>query len=339
VQNNLEKLRIALDNRNTTWDRLAELEAAGESADASKLAEEREKLSRRETSLEQSRGLVKSEVADATKARDEAEKRLEKARETRTVSFETAEEHRLNATIERGNMLVGHLEQALVAESPEQVKDILAAIQKEASSMPGLFSMDSSRFGDWPGPSVPERIMMLFKEARKPGSKKPILFSGGIMAILALVVFGGITISMLRADPSDANPIGVGEAVVPVMIRSADEATSIEVTLEYDETILTARDVRKGLLGTLGKVVFDVSMPGTISFVLSDKAGIVGSGDLVLIVFKVDHIVPDPADIVVVNASATNKDGSTPTIMFEHGWLETGALVNYAPVLYFEEPA
>lgn len=335
MQNNLEKLRIALDNRNTTRNRLAELETAGERADASKLAEEREKLSRREASLEQTRELVKRELADARKACREAETRLEKARDTRTVSFETAEEHRLNATIERGNMLVGHLEQALLAESPERVRDILSEIQKEASSMPGPFSMDSSRFGDWPGPSVPERIMMLFKEARNPGSKKPILFSGGLMAILALVVLGGVTITMLRADPSDSNPIGMGEAVVPVMINSANEATSIEVTLEYDADILTAREVRKGLMSTLGKIGFDVSLPGTISFVVSDKAGIVGSGDLVLLLFKVDRIVDDPADIVVVSAYATNKDGSEATITYEDGWLKTDALVNYAPVLHF----
>jgi hypothetical protein len=336
VQNSLEKLRIALGSRNHTRDRVAELEAAGESADPSELAEEREKLARRESSLERTRVLVKRDLAEARKARDEAEKRLEKARDTRTVSFETAEEHRLKAAIKRGHLLVGHLEQAIAAESPEEVKGILAAIQEEASNMSGLFSLESTRFGDWPGPSVPERIIMLFKEARKPSSKKPILFSGGLMAVLAVIVLGGATISMLRADHSDANPIGIGEAVVPIMVDTADEVTSIEVTLEYDETILTAREVRKGLLGTLGRIAFDVSMPGTISFVLTDTAGIVGSGDLVLILFKVDHIVAEPTDIVIVSASATNKDGSTATIRSEDGWLETSAMVNYAPVLHFE---
>ena len=296
MRNNLEQLRIALESRKASQRLIAKLEAEGEGADASELAAAREKLAGRESSLEKTRGLVRRDLEEARKARDEAERRLEEARDTRTVNFETAEEHRLNATIRRGQSLVSNLEQALAAESPEEVRDILAAIQEEASRTPGVFSMDSARFGDWPGPSVPERIMMLFKEVRKPGSKKPILFSTLFMTVLAIVVFGGIAISMLRADPSATNPIGMGEAVVPVMIDAARDATSIEVTLEYDETILTAREVRKGLLSTLGKIAFDVSMPGTISFVVSDNAGIVGSGDLVLILFKV-NVIADDMDI------------------------------------------
>ena len=336
MQNNLEKLRIALDNRNTTRGRLAELQAGSEADEDPKVSELDEKLARRETSLEQARALVRHELADVKKARDEAEKRLEKARGSRTVGFETAEEHRLNATIQQGDMLTSHLEQALVAEDPQTVKDILASVQKEASTIPSPFSMESSRFGDWPGPSVPERLMMLFKEARSPGSKKPILISGGIMAILALVILGSVTISMLRSDQTNANPIGVGEAVVPILIDSADEATAIEVTIEYDETVLTAREVRKGLMGTLGKIASDVSMPGTVTFAVTDKAGIVGSGDLVLILFKADHIAPDPVDIVIVSASAVNKNGEEASLRVEHGWLETGALVNYAPTIHFE---
>jgi len=153
VQNNLEKLRIDLDSRNTTRGRIAELESSAESPDTSKMAELEEKLERREASLEKSRGLVRRELADAKKARDDAQKHLEKARENNTFEFETAEEQRLKAAIVRGDMLVDHLQRALAAEEGGTVTDILASIQEEASKIGGPFSLDSSRFGDWPGPS------------------------------------------------------------------------------------------------------------------------------------------------------------------------------------------
>jgi len=338
VQNNLEKLRIVLDSRNTSRNRLSELVSAGDSADGAKIAEEREKLERREASVEEVRELVRHDLAKARTARDEAEDRLQKAQETNTYDFETAEEIRLKAAVARGDILVGHLEHALSAEEATTIRDILASIQEEASRITGPFRLESSRFGDWPGPSVPERLIMLFKEARQPGSKKPILFSGGLMLALAAVILGTVTVAMLTGDRTDANPIGVGEAVVPVLIDSANEAVSIEVTLEYDEDVLTARDVRQGLMSTLGKVAFDVSIPGTASFAVQDKAGIVGSGDLVLIVFKVEQTVSEPTDLIIVSAIATNRDGSEAVIKGENGWLDTDALVNYAPVLHFEEP-
>jgi len=337
VQNSLEKLRIALMSRDTARTQLATLESApDDELDRKAIDEAREKLTRREAALEQARAYVGREIEDAKKARDEATRRLAEAKSARAADFESAEEHRHNATIRRGDMLVGYLERAFAADDPEEVRGILKSVQEEATRIPSPYSLDASRFGDWPGPSVPERLIMLFKEARRPGSKKPILISGGIMLVLAVLVFGGAAISMLRGDRADANPVGMGEAVVPVLVDAADDTVRIEVTLEYDDSVLTALDVRKGLLGTLSTLESDISTTGVVEFVVTDSAGVVGSGDLVLVVFKVEHIITEPTPIVIASAAAVDKSGGLSRVRLEDGWLDTACLVNYAPTVHFE---
>ncbi len=233
------------------------------------------------------------------------------------------------------------MEKGISAQSPQdlpapvgisgQARTTADIMQDPALSR--YFHVDSLH---WPGATVPERLIMLFKEAKTTDSRRSIVISSIVIAAITIVLLG-VTLISGGMNPQDGrSPMGKGELSVPVLVADANDIGTINMTIEYDAEILTAITATTGPAAASGVVECSTETPGKITLRLVDATGMSGSGAVMLLRFRVDDIVLDPAMLDVTSASATGSLSMAPvSIEFEDGSVDTATLESVAPTLRF----
>lgn len=309
--------------------------------DEAAMAKRSERLAAREASLAEARASIEHELNKARRAEAKLRGELEEAQSAQADEEPSrpdagAEERLLASDVKRAEARVHILEAARDVETTAEFDKILTQNAGVLAEEPKTYHPGAAGFTGWPGISVPERFMILVREARRnPRTKRPIIISAAAIGAVALIIFGLAVVSGLRNDAGNTpNLLGRGEVLVPVLVDGAVDAGAIELTIDYDGEILTARDVIAGGLARGADVDYDVTTDGTITLGLTSSGGITGSGELVLIFFRTDHIVLDPVALTVSHAAVhgLEEDSELP-VESEDGWVDTNNMTCYAPVL------
>jgi len=189
---------------------------------------------------------------------------------------------------------------------------------------------------DWPGATVPERLMMLFREAKKSDSRRPIVISSIVVAAISIALIAATLINGALNPGDGQNPLGKGDLYVPVLVADADDLGVLEMTIEYDDAVLSGISATSGPIAETAAVDCSVETPGIMKVRMVAANGVSGSGAIVLLRFRVDEIVLKPAalDVTAVTASGSLSMTTVP-VEFEDGSVNTATLESVAPVVRF----
>ena len=336
--------------RNTLQDR------AKASAALNEVLQKKHKSARDEAAIARRTKLLAAREASLVEARASIEHELNKARQVEAglrgrhgeaqpaqANGEPSrpdsgtEEQLLSNEIKRAEARVRILEAARAVETTAEFDALLTRNAGVLAEEPKPFHPGAGGFLEWPGMSVPERLMILLRETRRnPQTKRPILISAAAVGAIVLLILGLVVVSGLRNDTGNTpGLLGKGDVLVPVLVDGAVDAGVIELAIEYDDEILTARDVLSRGLARGADVDYDVTTDGTVTLVVTSSGGITGSGELVLIIFRTDHIVVDPVVLTVSHAAVHGLEGNSELpVESEDGWVDTNNLTCYAPVLH-----
>jgi hypothetical protein len=201
----------------------------------------------------------------------------------------------------------------------------------------GESDVSDARVPDWPGASVPERVQMLWREGKKSHSRRPIIISGIVVGVMALIVVGLVIVSNFTSDKTAADYLGEGDVLVPVLVDNMQDVRNLDFTIQYDPQSVTAMSVIQDEVGRLSVMEYDIN-EGQLTVSLRDVTGITGTGAVVIVRFKANQSVAEQAALQFASVSAT--DVSTledrPVLGID-GWIDTATLEVSAPVLAFPE--
>lgn len=309
------------------------------------VAKRTELLAVRESSLAEARAQIEQELSKARQSEARLRSRLDEAHAALATQAsgesphpnDGAEEQLLADEVKRAEARVRILEAARDVETTAEFDALLTRNAGVLAEEPKPFRPGAAGFVDWPGMSVPERLIILFREARRnPQTKRPILISAAAVGAIALIIFGLVVVSGLRNDAGNTpGLLGKGDVLVPVLVDGAVDAGAIELAIEYDAEILTARDVIPGGLARGARVDYDVTTDGRVTLEVTSSSGISGSGELALIIYRTNHIVVDPVALTVSHAAVYGLEGNSELqVESEDGWADTNNLTSHAPVLH-----
>ena len=194
----------------------------------------------------------------------------------------------------------------------------------------------SLSISEFPGASVPERIAMLWRESKKPQSRRAIIVSTATVSIITVLVLAVVLISGNLNPRGPADYLGKGEVLVPVLVDKAENVRSLEFTLQYDPTILTGISVVQSDVGRLAVMQYDIDKSGEVKVLLRDITGIDGSGSIVIMRFKVNEVEPNPSPVKFAALDAVDSVTIEPRPADgEDGWVNTLNLDVRAPVVRF----
>ena len=226
-------------------------------------------------------------------------------------------------------------EKALEADSAKEL-DWLDSVPPEHRGADSTQGIDETSISDFPGPSVPARIAMLWRESKRPQSRSSIRTSAIVVGALTLLVVGAVVISssLNPRDPTDY--LREGEFLVPVMVEEAQHIRNLQFTLEYDTEVVAGVSVIQGDVGRLAVMQYDVDRSGRIEVLVRDVTGIDGSGSLVIMRFKTVTVVPEPAPLRFTSLNAIDSRTLLERpVLGDDGWINTEQLDTLAPVLRF----
>jgi len=351
VADTLARLKDALAARDEARTRLHELETrvtGGGEADtrlASNLRKQSERLSALNDRERTIRETVEREMERSRSAAADMEAALHDL-EGRHSSGQV-----MDATYEREASLlrsqrtdaearIAVREKALQAETAKDLDwlDSVPTVHRmaEGDQQPGAQDASSVAPSEWPGASVPERIAMLWRESKKPNSRRSIIVSSVVVGVIAVLVLGVVFISS-HLNPGDpADYLGVGEFLVPVVVDDAQNLRSLEITLEYDNTVVTAVSVIQGDVGRLAVMQYDIDKSGSVDMLVRDVTGIEGTGTILIVRFKTVEIVPGPTALRLASLSAIDsRTMQDMPVQGEDGWVNTGTRDVQSPAIRF----
>jgi len=250
------------------------------------------------------------------------------------------EAHRLRSRRADAEARIAVREKALQAESARDLEwlDSVPAAHRmaEGGQQPGAQEASSVAPSEWPGASVPERIMMLWRESKKPNSRRSIIVSSVVVGAIAVLVLGVIIISGHLNPKDPADYLGVGEFLVPVLVDDAQHVRNLEFTLEYDSDVVTAVSVVQGDVGRLAVMQYDVYKQGAVEVLLRDITGIEGTGSIIIVRFKTNEIVPGPTALRFASLSAVDsRTTQAMPVQGDDGSVNTGTRDVTSPVIRF----
>ena len=177
---------------------------------------------------------------------------------------------------------------------------------------------------------------MLWRESKKPNSRRSIIVSSVVVGVIAVLVLGVVFISS-HLNPGDpADYLGVGEFLVPVVVDDAQNLRSLEITLEYDNTVVTAVSVIQGDVGRLAVMQYDIDKSGSVDMLVRDVTGIEGTGTILIVRFKTVEIVPGPTALRLASLSAIDsRTMQDMPVQGEDGWVNTGTRDVQSPAIRF----
>jgi hypothetical protein len=344
VLDSLQQLRNTLQDRAKATANLNAVVRKKQKSprDEAAIAKRTELLAAREASLAEARALIERELNKARQAEAELRSKLGEAQPAQANGEPSrpaagANEQLLSNEIKRAAARVRILEAAHEVETTGEFDALLTRNAGVLAEEPKPFRPGAAGFAEWPGISVPERLTVLFREVkRNPQAKRPIIISAAAVGALALIIVGLAVTSGLRNDAGNTpDLLGRGEVLAPVFVDGAVDAGAIELTIEYDSEILTARNVIPGGLARDADIDYDVTTDGTVTVKVTSSDGITGSGELVFIIFRTNHIVVDPVALTVSDAAVYGLDGNSELqVESEDGWADTYNMTCYAPVLH-----
>ncbi len=342
------RLRDALVVRDDARAKLRDLEGDTKRAQrqpktvAAEIRRQQEDIAEKDREVEALRAKLISEKEKAEAEKVALVEELSSLAAPEAAGTAGKEESRLRERLEKLAQRLARMEKGVSARSPDDIPAVVSVVPgrdrgtADIMQDPALRRYTQVTTIDWPGASVPERLMMLFKEAKKTDSRRSILISSIVVAGITLVVLAVTLISGATNPGSDHSPLGKGELYVPVLAADADRVGRLEMTVEYDTAVLTGLGASNGPLSAAAAVDFDLETPGKMTLVVSDVTGMSGSGAIVLLRFRVDHIVIKPTPLTVTAVTATDARTMGPVaVAFESGSVNTGTLESVAPVIRF----
>ena len=102
---------------------------------------------------------------------------------------------------------------------------------------------------------------------------------------------------------------------IPITIENADNIGGMNITISYENTVLTAQSVEKGTLTTNALLEYDLDTEGEIKIIWVSTEGITGDGSLAIISFDVIGNTDDTSTINVTNIEAADIDTLTDIII------------------------
>ncbi len=350
MADSLARLRRELIDLDDARKKLNDLEQkAAQSADAAaqeqKLARQRTRVAGNERKVQETREVLAREAArsreDAGAAKNSlAELDARRAAGAVGEASYVTETRRLQRRVTEDERQAELLQRATTADSAAELRTITAPEPRpklgEESSEELIQRYTEPRGLEWPGITVPERIVMLWRESKKSGSRKPVIVSGVIVAALILVLIGVVAVSGHMSPKEASDYLGKGEVLVPVLVDDARNVRSLQFTVAYDPEMLTGMSVIQGDVAQLGVMQYDILKSGKIEVSVRDITGIEGSGSIVIMRFRSHEILPEPSPLLLESLSAVDLDTMEERPMRgEAGWVDTATLEVMAPVLSF----
>ena len=309
------------------------------------LRRETDRLSAMEDKVHEVRDSISREIELARTSRTEANESLAQLHALHDSgglpeeAFALRQEE-LSARIEHMEGQIATGLRALQAESAHDLNWLDAVGEEhrlgaETEVAPAL-KPGSLSISEFPGASVPERIAMLWRESKKPQSRRAIIVSTATVSIITVLVLAVVLISGNLNPRGPADYLGKGEVLVPVLVDKAENVRSLEFTLQYDPTILTGISVVQSDVGRLAVMQYDIDKSGEVKVLLRDITGIDGSGSIVIMRFKVNEVEPNPSPVKFAALDAVDSVTIEPRPADgEDGWVNTLNLDVRAPVVRF----
>ncbi len=337
-----ERVQSLRDQRPTEDSRDRKLEA--------KLQRQTDRLSALEQHVAQLRHTLARETDQARAAvatAEEAQRALAQRHRAGEVSGEAyrAQESALREQLENAEARLAQLGRAVTAESASELDRLNAelATETETTLLQKRDAMmqrySQSRFADWPGAPVPERLAMLWREGKKPQAKRPILISAAVVGALALIIIGTVLVAGASRERDITDFLGHGEVLVPVLVDQAEGVRDLRFTIEYDADLLTGISVIQGDVGRLAVMQYDIDHAGIMTVTIRDVGGVSGSGPIIVARFRAKESVDRQTPLTFTSVSATDVRTSTDMLVHgENGWINTNTLDVQSPVLDFTPP-
>lgn len=347
----LTQLRRALADRDDIRETIVKLEreaaasTAGGDKARSKLEKQTERLSSAEKDVDAARKTVTDQLVASRSVVEKAEAELRDLEERHASgeipdeSFDQQREVAQRRASSAGKRAAVR-EKALQAESAKELNWLartpVAYLASEDDAQQAEQSKRETHYSDWPGASVPERIVALWRDSRKPHSRRTILVSSIALAVTVVAVIGVILVAGSR-NPRDASYfLREDEVLVPVMVDEAVDIRNLDFTLEYDNEALTAISVIQGDVGRLAFMQYDIDGSGRVDVQLRDVTGIDGSGSIVIIRFTVGESSTGTFPVYFTGLSAVDaRTIQERPAEGADGWIEAGTLDILAPVIKF----
>ncbi len=345
----LERLQDALRDRDHIKESISKLERTTDTGSAavgsaSKHEKQTQRLSSADKQVSTIREVLAAEI-DASRTAAAAAgaglQELEALHRSGEIADEPYQEksEEFRSRREEATARIAVRERALSAESArdldwlESVPIIHRVPEGETPAAPAPCEV---RLTDWPGASVPERIAMLWREARKPNSRRSIITSAIAVGALTVIVIAVVLIAG-KMNPKDASDyLRPGEVLVPVLVDSAEHIRNLEFTLVYDTETVTGMSVIQGDVGRLAVMQYDIHRAGTVEVSIRDVVGVSGSGSIVIMRFRANEAVPDHATLSFASLRAVDtRTMEERPVVGEDGWIDTETLDVLAPIIRF----
>lgn len=349
----LAQYRRELVDRDEARKKLQSVEAApslsgDEAAHEKKVSRHRSDVAKVEDNIRKLRDGMRREAAEQRESAVAARKSIAELEELHAAgkageaSYRTGM-YRLHRRIAEAETTATLLERASAAESAGEVRALESAVtaKPEGAETPeaAIQRFTEPRGMDWPGVTVPERIAMLWRESKKSSSRRPILVSAAVVAVLTVVILGVVLVSGTLAPRDATDYLGKGEVLVPVLLDNAEGVRNLEFTVAYDPDILTAQSVVQDEVARLAVMQYDILKTGEVTVLVRDVMGISGSGSIVIIRFKTNEVVVEPSALKIVSLTAVDvRTMMERPVEGTDGWVNTETLDVLAPVIGFPAP-
>ncbi|NLE94152.1 MAG: hypothetical protein GX600_00520 [Dehalococcoidia bacterium] len=346
----LAHLRNLLAAREEARIRLRDMEAAGDATGgaekrrSSELKRQSERLADMDGKLKRLRKAVSDEIEIGRSAASATRTALDELGTAQPGGGPGAHTENLRQELQlRLLELDGRVsvkERALQAESASDLAwlDSVPEAHRadEEPELPGPRDPSEMTVSEFPGASVPERIMMLRREMKKPGSRRSIIVSTVVVCTIAAIVFGVVLVAGHRNPKEASDYLGEGEVLVPVLVDDAQNIRNLEFTLAYDPEALRGMSVIQGDVGRLAFMQYDIDNSGTIEVVMRDVTGIDGTGTMLIMRFRTLEAGPTPEPIAFTALKAVDSETLLERpATGEDGWVDTLDFDVLAPVIRF----
>lgn len=351
----LRELRDALRVRDILRGQLHGIDEKLAQAEANaKVQRRRDELTRRLAAsdegiarLRQSLVQQSEEVREHISETEQSLQEMDEQRREDTIT-DASYEKRTHQLRERINTLRAHaavLEAVCTAETaPEMDRlrtEAIANSQVSASDKTEALMRryTEGRPMDWPGASIPERLGMVWRDSRKPRSRRPILISAGIIGVLTLAVIAIVLTSGASRQRDVTDFLTEGEVLVPVHVENAEAVREMTFRIAYDPERVTGVSVVQSEVGRLAVMQYEFDRSGYLSVTIRDVTGVSGSGEMLIARFRTGEGAEGRVSLTFTFIEATDAlSGYDIPVYTEDGWIDADSLEVSAPIMRFTEP-
>lgn len=350
----LRELRDALRVRDILRGQLGGVdEKLAQGEEDAKVQRRRDSLVRRlatsDEGIAKRRQALLQEAEEARVALSETEQsvqEMDRQRREGTITDEAHEKrtHPLREKVKTLSAQISLLEAVCTAETAADM-DRLRTAAIANSEVSALDKTDAlmrryteGRPMDWPGASIPERLGMVWRDSKKPRSRRPILISAGIIGALTLLVIGVVLTSGSSRQRDVTEFLAEGEVLVPVYVENAEAVREMTFTIEYDPDRVTGISVVQSEVGRLAVMQYEFDRSGNLSVTIRDVTGVSGTGEMLIARFRTGEGAEGRVSLTFTFVEATDAlSGNDLPVYTEDGWIDADSLAVAAPTIRFTE--